>query len=125
VVAGNVLWLDGAAGVSLRSTTITEYLVPQVQPEQGALRQIIGMMSVEGEGEFPFELEIVDVGLPGSETDTVDLRVGDGARMSDNATPTSGLGFSYMATGTVVTGDIQELDLEIDLTTGAVAPAEH
>ena len=29
-----------------------------------------------------------------------------------------------MANGTVVTGDIQELDLEIDLATGAVTPAE-
>jgi hypothetical protein len=50
--------------------------------------------------------------------------VGDGARASDNSTPVSGLGFSYAATGTVVTGDIQELDLEIDLATGVVGPAD-
>ena len=50
--------------------------------------------------------------------------MGDGARTSENATPASGLGFSYMATGTVATGDIQELDVEIDLATGVVRPAE-
>ena len=68
--------------------------------------------------EFPFDMEIVDADLPGAGMDTVVLNVGDGARTSENATPASGLGFSYMATGTVVTGDIQELDLEIDLETG-------
>ena len=51
--------------------------------------------------------------------------MGDGARTSENATPASGVGYSYVASGTVVTGDIQELDLEIDLETGLVTPAEH
>jgi hypothetical protein len=125
VVAGSVLWVDGAAGVSLRSTTITEYIVPEVEPEQGVLRRLFGTMSVDGEGEYPFELEVVDAGLPGSAMDTVDLKVGDGARAGENATPASGLGYGYMVTGTVVTGDIQELDFEIDLATGAVTPAEH
>jgi hypothetical protein len=124
VVVGSIIWVDGAAGVSLRSTTITDYIVPEVEPEQGVLRQIIGTMSVDGEGELPFEMEIVDADRPGAGTDTVVLNVGDGARTSENATPASGVGFSYMATGTVVTGDIQELDLEIELATGVVEPAE-
>ncbi len=124
VVAGSVLWVDGAAGLTLRSTGITEYIVPPVEPEGGVLRQIIGTMSVNDEGEYPFEMEVVDADLPGSGNDTVVLKVGDGARASDNATPASGLGFSYAATGTVVTGDIQELDLEIDLETGVVGPAD-
>jgi hypothetical protein len=125
VVVGSVIWVDGAAGVSMRSTTITEYIVPQVEPEEGVLRQITGTMSVDGEGDYPFDMEVVDADLPGAAADTVVLNVGDGARASENATPASGLGYSYMATGTVVTGDIQELDLEIDLATGIVAPAEH
>jgi hypothetical protein len=124
VVVGSVIWVDDAAELTLASTTITEYIVPEVEPEQGVLRQIIGMMSVDGEGEFPFDMEIVDADLPGAGTDTVVLNVGDGARTSENATPASGVGFSYMANGTVVTGDIQELDLEIDLATGAVTAAE-
>jgi hypothetical protein len=123
VVVGSVIWVDKTVDLVLASTTITEYIVPEVQPEQGVLRQIIGRMGVD-EGEFPFELEVVDVDLPGSGKDTLALKVGDGARASEDATPASDLGFSYMASGMVVRGDIQELDLEIDLDTGIVRPAE-
>ena len=124
VIVGSVLWVDGVVGLTLKSTTVTEYIVLPDQPEQGESRRLIGTMSVNDEGALPFELEIVDAGLPGAGTDTVNLKVGDGARKSENATPASGLGYSYMANGTVVTGDIQELDIEIDLATGAVTPAE-
>jgi hypothetical protein len=124
VVVGSIIWVDNAAKLTLKSTAITEYIVPEVQPAQGTLRRIIGTMSVNDEGDYPFELEVTDVDLPGSGKDLVVLNVGDGARTSENATPASGLGFSYAASGTVATGDIQELDLGIDLATGAVTPAE-
>jgi hypothetical protein len=125
VVAGSVIWLDDAAGLTMRSTEIADYIVPPVQPEQGVSRHVIGTMSVNDEGEYPFELEIIDVDLPGSGRDMANLRVGDGARTSENATPASDLGFSYMANGTVIAGDIQELNFEIDLVTGIVVPAEN
>jgi hypothetical protein len=125
VVVGSVIWVDKTVDLVLRSTTITEYIVPEVQPEQGVLRQIRGTMSVDEEGEYPFELEVTDVDLPGSAQDLVVLKVGDGARASENATPISGAGFSYMASGMVATGDIQELDVEFDLETGAAQPAEN
>ena len=124
VVVGSVIWVDGAAGVTLRSTAITQYIVLPEQPGQGVSRRLIGTMSVDDEGQYPFEMLVVDADLPGSGKDTVDLNVGDGARTSENATPASGLGFSYAASGTVASGDIQELDLQIDLATGAVTPAE-
>jgi hypothetical protein len=123
VVVGSVIWVDNAGGLTMRSTEIADYIVPPVQPE-GVSRHIIGTMSVHDEGEYPFELEIIDGDLPGSGRDVANLKVGDGARMSENATPASGLGFSYMANGTVVTGDIQELNIEIDLATGVVRPAD-
>ena len=124
VVVGSVIWVDGAAGVTLCSTAITQYIVLPEQPGQGVSRRLIGTMSVDDEGQYPFEMLVVDADLPGSGKDTTDLNVGDGARTSENATPASGLGFSYAASGTVASGDIQELDLQIDLATGAVTPAE-
>ena len=124
VIVGSVIWVDNAEGRTLRSTAIAEYNVPEVQPEQGVLRQIIGTMSVDGEDEYPFQLEVTDAGLPGSGQDTVVLKVGDGAGASESATPVSSVGFSYMASGTVATGDIQELDVDVDLETGTVRPAE-
>jgi hypothetical protein len=124
VVVGSIIWVDNAAKLTLKSTAITEYIVPEVQPAQGTLRRIIGTMSVNDEGDYPFELEVTDVDLPGSGKDLVVLNVGDGARTGENATPVSDLGFTYVANGMVSRGDIQELDAEIDLTTGVVRPAE-
>ena len=124
VVVGSIIWVDKAAKLTLRSTAITDYIVPEVQPERGVSRQIIGTMSDDAGTEYPFDLEVVDVDLPGSGEDTFNLKVGDGARPSANATPASGLGFSYIADGLVARGDIQELVFEIDLATGEVQPAE-
>jgi len=124
VVIGSIIWVDKGAKLTLRSTAITAYIVPEVQPKDGVLRRIIGTMSVNGKGEYPFELAVTDVDLPGSGKDLVVLNVGDGARTSQNATPASDLGFTYMANGMVARGDIQEIDAKIDLTTGVVQPAE-
>ena len=125
VVVGRVLWVDDQAGHTLRSSMITDYDVSEVQPEQGRSRQVLGIMSVNGEGEYPFELEVevIDANLPGSGEDRAILKVGDGARTSENATPASGLGFIYMAAGTIVTGDIQEIGVQIDIATGVIQPA--
>src|SRR5215203_4904750 len=49
VVVGSVIWVDDAAGVTLRSTSVTEYIVPSIQPEHGVSRNIIGTMSVNDE----------------------------------------------------------------------------
>src|SRR3954468_18119476 len=65
VVVGSVIWVDEAAGATLRSTAITEYIVPPEEPEQGVLRRILGTMSVHDEGEYPFEFVVVDADLPG------------------------------------------------------------
>ena len=87
VVVGSIIWVDKAAKMTLRSTAITDYIVPEVQPEQGTSRQIVGTMSVNGEGDYPFQMEVVDVDLPGSGSDSIDLKVGDAAATSGNATP--------------------------------------
>jgi hypothetical protein len=125
VVAGSIIWVDKEANLTLRSTAITDYIVPEVQPDQGVSRQIIGTMSDDAGSEYPFDLEVVDFDLPGSGKDAFNLNVGDGARTSANATPISGLGFSYVANGLVARGDIQELDIVIDLATGEVLPEEE
>jgi hypothetical protein len=125
VVLGSVLWTDDTRELSLRSTAITEYIVPEVQPEQGVLRQVIGTMRDDTGGEYPFELELVDLDLPGAGGDTVVLTVGSGARTSETATPASDLGFSYMASGLVTTGDIQLIGIEVDPAAGVARPAPN
>src|SRR5687768_59130 len=75
VVLGSVLWVDETVGLALRSTAITEYIVPEVQPEQGQSRHILGMMSANDVGEYPFELELIDADLPGTGVDMAILTV--------------------------------------------------
>jgi hypothetical protein len=125
VVLGSVLWTDDTRELTLRSTAITEYIVPEVQPEQGVLRQVIGTMRDDAGGEYPFELELIDGDLPGAGIDTVVLKVGNGARTSETATPASDLGFSYVASGMVATGDIQLIGIEVDPETGVARPAQN
>ncbi len=120
VVVGSVLWIDDSAGLTLRSTAITDYIVP----EQEGPRQIIGTMSVNDEGGYPFELEVTDADLPGYGKDMVSLNVGNDARPGGYGTPASDPEFSYMANGTVDTGDLHDLDLQIDLATGVVRTLE-
>ncbi len=124
VVVGSVIWVDDRAELTLRSTAITAYIVPEDQPEQGRSRQILGLMSANGEGEYPFELVATDVDIPGAGQDSVSLTVGDGALAAEGATPAGGYGFNYMASGPLVSGDIQEIGFTIDPATGVVGPAE-
>jgi hypothetical protein len=125
VVLGSVLWVDDSHELTLRSTAVTDYVVPEVQPEQGVLRRIFGTMHDAAGGEYPFELELVDVDLPGSGTDTVVLKVGNGARPSETATPASELGFRYLANGLVASGDIQLIGIEVDPVAGVAQPAPN
>ena len=125
VVLGSVLWVDETHELTLRSTAITGYIVPEVQPEQGVLRKVFGMMRDDAGGEYPFELELVDVDLPGAGEDTVVLTVGNGARTSETATPASDIGFRYMASGRVARGDIQLISVEVDPETGVARPAPN
>jgi hypothetical protein len=125
LVLGSILWVDETHDLTLRSTAITDYIVPEVQPEQGVLRQVIGTMRDDAGGEYPFELALIDGDLPGAGLDTVVLKVGNGARTSDTATPASDLGFSYMASGVVAPGDIQLIGIEVDPAAGVARPAPN
>ena len=122
VIVGTILWVDDQAGLTLKSIAVTDYVVPE--QEGPGPRRIIGTMSVNGEGEYPFWLEVVDADPPGSGTDTANLMVGDTAQSGGYSNSASDSEFSYMANATVVTGDLQDLDIEIDPATGAVRTVE-
>jgi hypothetical protein len=114
VIVGSVIWVDATVGLTMTSTAVTAYIVPEAQPDQGVTRRIVGTMSVN-EDEYPFQLVVTDVDLPGTGLDTVDLTVGDAVNAGELATPAAGSGFSYVAAGPVVSGDIQEVDIDIEL----------
>jgi hypothetical protein len=122
---GSVLWVDDRAGLTLRSTAISTYTALQNPRENWQSRQILGMMSVNEEREYPFEFVVTDAGLPGVGPDTVSLVVGDGALTGEGATPAAGYGFTYNVTGSLMSGDIQEIGITIDPETGVVGTPEE
>lgn len=112
VLVGSIKWVDETAGHEFISTTIDAYDMLH-SPEEGAeLRRIAGMMRLNAEGAYPFVLNVLDAGAPGSGRDTLALIVGDGAVKGENATPASGFGFSYAVAGPVI-GDVQDVNFEL------------
>jgi hypothetical protein len=120
VVTGSIIWSDPTLGITLESTEVSVY--EAVAEGAGATRRIEGRMSLGGEESYPFVMVVADVGDPNSGQDTISFGVGDGVTVTGNATPVAGLGFSYAATGAIVAGDVQDVDLELDFEAGTATP---
>jgi hypothetical protein len=100
--AGFVRWLlpDASDGqVTLESVGPLAY--EESQPQERILR---GTMLVDGSGEHPFALRLVDAGPGAIGEDTAALLVGTRA-VTDGADS----GFSYVGEGKLVAGDLQLL----------------
>jgi hypothetical protein len=99
--AGFVRWLDAnrEGGLALESVGPIAYDWPEGEEQ---LRNVRGLMTVNGEGEQPFHLEVFDAGPDLIGQDTARLVVGD-------AIDGGSTGFGYEAAGTVIGGDIQLL----------------
>lgn len=81
-------------------------------PDNDSGRVIRGLMSVNGEGDYPFVVQAIDGEFTGETVDSVTIRVGDAAEGA------SGSGFSYTAEGSLVSGDIQLLNFEPEVQGG-------
>jgi hypothetical protein len=119
MVVGSVLWVDTVASIILASARIDSYVDLSLPVDQGEGRRIRGLMRVNDADEYPFQLDVIDVGLPGSGQDSVNLIVGEGAGSDSAATPAARTGFSYAAAGPVVIGDLQDVDFDLDTATAS------
>lgn len=101
--AGFVRWLDPNAegGLMLESVGPIAYTWPEGEEH---LRNVTGIMSINGQDEQPFHLEVFDAGPGLTGQDTARLTVGNGAAEGSSS------GFGYEAAGTVVGGDLQLLN---------------
>jgi hypothetical protein len=99
VTLGALSWLDPlwpGGGLSLQSAQITSYRrVPGT-----AVRELVGLASVNGKGKHHFVLRVIDKGAPGSGRDTVELNVAGVA-----AGGAGGSGATYAAIGELTQGD--------------------
>jgi hypothetical protein len=104
--AGFVRWLDPSTGggLTLESVGPIAYTWPEGEEH---MRNITGIMTINGQDQQPFQLEVFDAGPGLVGQDTVRLTVGDGAA-----------GFVYEAAGTVIGGDLQLLSSVAPITPG-------
>jgi hypothetical protein len=107
--AGFVRWLDPNAegGLMLESVGPIAYTWPEGEEH---LRNVTGVMSVNGQDEQPFQLEVFDAGPGLVGQDTARLSVGD------HAAGGGASGFGYEASGTLVGGDLQLLSTVAPIT---------
>jgi hypothetical protein len=107
--AGFVRWLDPhtEGGLALESVGPIAYDWPEGEEH---LRNVRGVMTVNGQGEQPFVLEVYDAGLGVAGEDTARIAVGDSA--SDGGSS----GFGYEAAGVLVGGDLQLLQTVAPIT---------
>jgi hypothetical protein len=118
IFPGSVLWVDPTVGLTLQSTRITNYENLRLPDEEGRL--IEGFVDAGDAGEQPFRMQVVQVGPPGSGEDRVTFAVGAAAGGGVAATPADGTGFTYVADGRVVVGDVRDVDFAIDPDTGEI-----
>lgn len=99
--AGFVRWLDPNTdgGLTLESTGPISYDWPEGEAHR---RFVNGIMTINGQSEQPFLLEVFDAGPDKAGEDTARLVVGDAMNSGSS-------GFGYEAEGTIVGGDIQLL----------------
>jgi hypothetical protein len=110
--AGFVRWIDPnmEGGLSLESVGPIAYTWPAGEER---LRTVTGIMTINGQDEQPFTLEVFDAGpdLIGQDT----ARITGGTGQSGDGTS----GFGYEAAGTLVGGDLQLLGSVAPITQGA------
>jgi hypothetical protein len=110
---GALAWYDptGADGQPLTLTLASAESYGPIGDDLPNTRRLTGTVSVNGEGEVPFALQLEDTGEVGVLPDTVHLVVG--AAVSDlTGTPVPAAdSFSYDVEGELVTGDVQLIDL--------------
>jgi hypothetical protein len=100
--AGFVRWLDPnvEGGLMLESVGPIAYTWPEGEEH---FRNVAGIMTINGQDERPFQLEVFDAGPGLVGQDTARLTIGDPASTEGSS------GFAYEAAGTVVGGDLQLL----------------
>jgi hypothetical protein len=108
--AGFVRWLDPnrSGGITLESVGPIAYDWPEGEQH---LRNVRGLMAINGQEQQPFVLEVYDAGPGIVGQDTARLTVGDSAASGSS-------GFGYAAAGTLVGGDLQLLN-----TVAPIAPS--
>ncbi len=109
VVQGALAWYDPAGPDGTPLTIVLVTIAAYGPGDIETARVMAGTVSVNGEGEHPFGLRLVDEGEIGAAADTIRLTIGSAAG-EVNGTPVPSNGdteFDYDVDGELTTGDVQ------------------
>ena len=112
LVLGAIHWIEAGANVQLDSIEVTQ-CKPMDDNANGA--EVRGRMRANGQGDYPFVINVIDAGRPGSGLDRIDVAVNTPAARSGAASKPSDETFMYEATGNLVAGDVQWIIADIDV----------
>ncbi|HET7091920.1 MAG TPA: hypothetical protein VFI22_00530 [Thermomicrobiales bacterium] len=112
LVLGAIQWIEAGANVQLQSIEVTQ-CVPMDNRSDGA--EVRGRMRANGKGDYPFVINVIDGGVPGSGFDRIEVAVNTPLARSGAASKPSDETFMYEAAGNLVAGDLQWIIADIDI----------
>ena len=104
LVVGSIRWIEAGTGLRLQTIEVTVCRPMADRPDGADIR---GRMSVDGEGDYPFLLEAIDAGQPGSGLDAVRLEVNSPRAREESTTEATDADFVYEVAAALVAGDCQ------------------
>ena len=110
LVLGTIQWIEAGTDLRLDSLEVVS-CVPMTERPDGA--EVRGRMMVNGAGDYPFVVQAIDAGRPGSGLDRIGIEVNT-PRAREGAAPPSDEAFSYEAVANLVAGDFQWVIADVD-----------
>ncbi len=115
-VVGRIQWTEAGSGLVLESTEVNSCTV---MPDNPGGRDVHGRMTVNGEGDYPFTMQLIDNGPPGTGKDSLSLEVGSPAARKAEGDDPSDTKAIYAVKAQLVAGDLQWLSFDTPVDDGA------
>ena len=113
VVTGSIRWFEAGGGLRLETTEVISCVPMEDRPDGAEIR---GRMKVNGEGDYPFVVNVMDTDAPGAGRDAIRIEVNGPRAREGVKVAASDDEFLYEAAAALVAGDFQWLivDREVD-----------
>ena len=112
IFLGRIQWIESGTDLLLESIEVSQ-CIPIEGRTDGA--EVRGRMKVNGDGDYPFLIQVFDRGQPGSGTDAVTIDV-NGPKAREGAEEGSpDPDFRYEASATLVAGDFAWIIVDVEI----------
>ena len=115
-VVGRIQWTEAGSGLVLESTQVNSCTV---MPDNPGGRDVHGRMTVNGAGDYPFTMQLIDNGPPGTGQDSLTLEVDSPAARKAEGDDPAGAKAIYVVKAQLVAGDLQWLSFDTPVDDGA------